>query len=56
LEVIGDAVPEGSRVLPGATFEIDASRGSVELTFYDGGLQVDFARGKKLPRTVRWSS
>lgn len=44
LQIIGDAAPEGAKVLPGDAFAIAQPGGPVQLTFYDGGVQVDFAR------------
>jgi len=43
LEIIGDVMADGERVLPGCSLEIDIARfgGPVELTFFDGGIQLD---------------
>jgi hypothetical protein len=44
IQIIGDAVPDGAKVLPGDAFAILQPGGPVQLTFYDGGVQVDFVR------------
>ncbi len=54
LQIIGDVMGDGERVLPGCSFEIDIARfeGPVELTFYDGGIQVDAVSADRQPCEV----
>jgi hypothetical protein len=45
LQIIGDVMADGEKVLPGCSLEIDIARfdGPVQLTFYEGGIQLDCA-------------
>jgi hypothetical protein len=45
LQIICDAMADGEKVLPGCSLEIDMARfeGPVQLTFYEGGIQLGTA-------------
>jgi hypothetical protein len=45
LQIIGDMMTDDATVLPGMSYKIDVAdvAGPVQLTFYDGGIQIDRA-------------
>jgi hypothetical protein len=56
LQIIGEAVTDDVKVLPGSSVEIVIGQPDqpVQMTFYDGGLQIDYARRPEdsLPATI----